>query len=571
MEYADSEHVFIGFRQDDPARLGDPLLVPRAILNEHVYFAGQTGGAKTALGIILLLVQLARPYLAPARDPLGRVVRDGYGRPAFRAAREPRPPIVILDMKGDAALFNTARIIAAANGHPFRFFSIDPGRPSHYFDPFQNLQPKAPIFLAELFLQALNLFHGEDYGASFFTRQHRRVLLTAMEEFEKGKRSIDSWQQLYEGAKQLKGRLNRDATELLSVLHAMTFYPQMRAAGRAQTSANVIHMPTVLEERQLVYFWLPSGTTSLSVREIGKLALYSLFDAAERRTAAGNRVQTYVFIDEFHRIAGENLEAILTMSRGFGLSLVMANQDPKALRLKNFDLRSTVYNNTRYKQFFTVTDADEIRDLMTISGEKTEWLEATSEATQLDAFGYVRGYSISRSKRESKVPRLSADTPRLVSDDQESSLVWITRGGGYADLQGVPTWVKSAWPIAYDEYQRRADFSKLPWPAVEEDAPKEDPGDGGGPASRTAEGEKSAATQSTEYEQNVAMMERLLAAAVGTGSGAAPAVKSAPAPEDGDAAKKPKRAKKEPPPSRVKRTAARKAKREKKEPPPEKH
>jgi hypothetical protein len=500
MEYAESEHLFFGLRQDEGPFFGDPLLVPREVVNGHVYIAGQTGSGKTALGIIPLITQLAMPYYAPLRDAGGAILRDGFGRVRFKAEPEPRPAFLNIDLKGDPAYFNTCRVLAEKHGYPFRFFSIDRRHSSHYFNPFRNLQPRAPIELCEILMQALSLFHGEDYGASFFTRQHRRLLLTVLDDAEKAQTKIESWRQLYLSASQLKGRLFRDATELLSVLHAMTFYPQMEGLREPPQGTTSIHMHTVLEEGQMVYFWLPSGAASLSVREIAKLAVYSLFTAARERAEQGKKRQAYVFIDEFHRVAGENMDPMLTLSRAFGLSFILSNQDPKALELRNFDLKATVYANTRLKQFFTLTDSDENRRLVALSGEKRVERETVTASRQLDAWGFLRGTSESRALREERAPRLDEDTLRLITDDADSSLVWVARGAGLCDLKGVPVWVKGLWPMSFEEYARRSDFSKVPWPRVEE-APTSIP---------PADVEKSRDRADALYEQNVKAMEDLL-------------------------------------------------------------
>jgi len=438
-----SEHLIIGDLIAEDGVPSDPFFLPRDVLNEHAYLCGQTGSGKTSVGFIPLLHQLTRPYRKPIRDAKGNIVSDGNGKPAFMDLApqwsEHRPPIVILDLKGDPVLFNTARLLAAQRGYPFRFFSIDERKASHVFDPFQNLQPRSPIEFCEIILSALSLLHGDAYGESYFAAQHRFALLKALAPAPDTRRTIRDWKHIWDLLLPSPKRgdptraLSKDATHLLTVIYALTFYPQMRADGRSSDSRGVIHMPTVIEDRQMVYFWLPAES-EMSVREIGKLAIYALHTAAKERSEAKPPRQTYVFIDEFHLLASEKLDRILTTARQRGLTFIMANQHSGALRLKTFDLRATVMNSTRFKQFFTVSSLDDLRELMELSGEKSRYLEtfgwSTRYAPGIFGANLVTGHTDSYSRREEITSRLNCDMLRRINADQlrtgESITVVIT-------------------------------------------------------------------------------------------------------------------------------------------------
>lgn len=476
-----SEHLIIGDLVNEDGTPGDPFFLPREVLNEHAYICGQTGSGKTSVGFIPLLHQLTRPYRKPVRDARGEIVRDpDSGKPSFSnlAPEWPkhRPPIVIIDLKGDPVLFNTARILAATHGYPFRFFTIDERKTSHVFDPFQNLQPRSPIEFCEILLSALSLLHGDAYGEGYFSAQHRFALLRALAPTPETRRVVRDWKHLWDVLlPKSKGGdrtriLSKDATHLLTVIYAMTFYPQMRADERPVDSRAVIHMPTVIEDRQLAYFWLPAES-EMSVREIGKLALYALHTAAKERSESNPPVQTYVFIDEFHLLASEKLDRILTTARQRGLTFIMANQHSGALRLKNFDLRASVMNSTRFKQFFTISSLDDVRELMELSGEKSRYLETSGSSTYYspDLFGrLVVGASESRSMREEVISRLDRELIRRINADQLSSLVWISRDSGFAQLEGVPHWIRSGWPMSAVEYENRRYFhGEMAWPPAD--------------------------------------------------------------------------------------------------------
>lgn len=477
-----SEHLVIGDTVGEDGVSGDPFFLPRDILNEHAYICGQTGSGKTSVGFIPLIHQLTRPYRKPVRDERGQIVRDpGTGRPSFVHLASDwskhRPPIVIIDLKGDPVLFNTARIVSAQHGYPFRFFSLDERKASHIFDPFQNLQPRSPIEFCEIILSALSLLHGDAYGESYFSAQHRFALLKALAPTPETRRVIRDWKHLWDvllpsGKKGDPTRsLSKDATHLLTVIYAMTFYPQMRADGRPCDSRAVIHMPTVLEDRQMAYFWLPAES-EMSVREIGKLVVYALHTAARERSEARPPIQAYVFIDEFHLLASEKLDRILTTSRQRGLTFIMANQHSDALRLKTFDLRASVMNSTRFKQFFTISSLDDVRELTELAGEKSRYLESFGRTTRYlhGPFGgsLEVGHSESHSSREEMTSRLNRDMLRRINADQLSSLVWISRDSGYAQLEGVPHWVRGHWPMSAAEYENRRYFhDEMAWPSAD--------------------------------------------------------------------------------------------------------
>lgn len=463
----EAEHLFLGLRSGTNER----VLLDRAILREHVYIVGQTGSGKTALGIMPLLIQLIRGHLQPETDRDKRTT--GRWEPA------PPAPIMILDLKGDLALFNTARLEAEKAQRTFLFFSADGRKVTHRFDPFVSIyaETRTPIEVCELLIQAMNLFHGEQYGASYYSRQHRDLLLTVIAELHKAGKKITSWDELYQLVKmRFDKRRFRDAVDLLTVIHALTFYDQLTLKGRTNDSEPVIHMPDVLQKRQIVYFWLPSLLVNMSVREIAKLALYTYLTAASDYNGSleeGQRpLQSYVIIDEFQRIAAENLSVILQQVRTAYVSLILANQDPSDLKLPDIDLRSTVKTNTRMKQYFTVTDPREIEELTLLSGEEIDYLqtETVDVSKQLhfedgliltSRTGHSIGEKHSEGRKEYVRTRLQMNDIIEMNNLPQESLIHIVRDAGLTRLGGMPTRVLSPWPLGRREYERR---HLLPWP-----------------------------------------------------------------------------------------------------------
>jgi hypothetical protein len=83
-----------------------PVLIHLKLLFEHFHILGGTGIGKTTLGLMTNLIQLIRR-------------KDG--------------PVVIVDCKGDMALFNTARLEAERAGRKFKWFTNRQGHSTYVF------------------------------------------------------------------------------------------------------------------------------------------------------------------------------------------------------------------------------------------------------------------------------------------------------------------------------------------------------------------------------------------------------------------------------------------------------
>ncbi|GFO82171.1 MAG: hypothetical protein A49_17980 [Methyloceanibacter sp.] len=293
------------------------MLVDRSIVNEHCYFVGETGSGKTSLGIMPLIIQLIRGFTNPST-----------GQPVAPH------PMIILDLKGDPALFHTVRAETEARGQKFLFFTPEKGKRTYYFNPFQSLRSanRTITQLCELMLDSLSLSYGEAMVApitrgkteccctppSRWTRLPTPLKSSIVDLRPFPKKTQKSMGHGPQDEEQLPKRI--DAFELLSTIQVLTAYPMLTTVKDPAHVEAAIHMPTVLEQNQVVYFWLPAALESVSVREIGKLALFSLLSAAIDRQAAGlPRRQAYLVIDEFQRIAGSNFKIVLEQARSFGI------------------------------------------------------------------------------------------------------------------------------------------------------------------------------------------------------------------------------------------------------------
>lgn len=326
-----------------------PMLLHEGILAEHCYIVGPSGSGKTSLGIMPLLMQLIRGGKTLSAEP-----------------SEPYP-VIVLDLKGDAALFHTVRTEAEARGQKFEFFSTEKDAPTYRFNPFRGFdrESRTVAQLCQLILDSLSLNHGKGYGRSYYTERSRSVLSLTLSKYK----DVFSFDDLHDALEETlrstqDTRAKNDAFELLSVIQMLKEYPQLVTGPDedVSTTEGVIFMPNVLRDRKVVYFWLPAALESISVGEIAKLVLFNLRTAAQdwKRKNPSDPRRVILVIDELQRVAGENLQGILQDARSFGISAILANQSLEDLQSPTgFDLAPTIMTNTRVKFFFTSSSEHE--------------------------------------------------------------------------------------------------------------------------------------------------------------------------------------------------------------------
>jgi len=460
----EADHLFLGV--EPHAQF--PVLLDKKVLSEHVYIVGDTGSGKTALGIMPILIQLLRGNAAPGSTPEAPKLTEP-------------PPLVIIDLKGDPALFHTVREESlrrrqaagitdeADPRYAFRYFTPSPHQSSHVFNPFDSMKSevRTDIQLCNLLLDSLNLNHGEGYGRSYYSRRSRMLLYQALTHRDDQSGRPTSIAELNEKLQRFmrgKGDIEHieaefasqhDTFELLATIRTLAEYPRLANSTTNIDRSTCIFMPDVLEHRQVAYFWLPAALESISVREIAKLALYSMLTAAIDRGSDPKRSarQAYLVIDEFQRIAGENFKIVLEQARSFGISAILANQTQQDLRTPDVDLRPTVHSNTRMKMYFSVTDPNDERELSEASGE--EIAEFVTRTLGGSSGGGTYAW------QQSLKPRLTRNDIMSASDHPNDLILKVSRGAGYTQFAGMPMVVRTTYAMSEPEYKQR---KREPWP-----------------------------------------------------------------------------------------------------------
>ena len=338
-----------------------PVLIPLELLFEHAHILGGTGTGKTALGLMPLSVQLVRR-------------NDG--------------PVIVLDLKGDMALFNTVRLEAEAAGRKFKWFTNKPYRSTYIFNPWQQayLDRMTIQEVLGLFLLSLNMHHGDDYGRGYFTLSSRTLLQVALQGQSESYRrrnlppptsAPESFIALHEEVRRLARNReeHRNGEHLLHVLKSLVDIPQLNLSPNKPdddaAARHAIHMPEVVRDKQVVYFWLQALTDLTTVSEIARLALYSAVMAAlAYREETGKKPRVFLICDEAQNLVAQNVANVLAQAREHGVSCVLAHQSMSQLNPPGgIDLRDLVMSCTTIKQFWSAREP-ELRDYISkISGE----------------------------------------------------------------------------------------------------------------------------------------------------------------------------------------------------------
>ena len=148
------------------------------------------------------------------------------------------------------------------------------------------------------------------------------------------------------------------ARHLAYILECLADFEQLNlapGAGVKQSAIDsAIHMPDVIANKEIVYFYLESGVDLSSVAELAQLAVYSLYVAAgEHYQRTGVRPKIFTIWDEAQVLVTQNIEPFLTQARSLGMGCILAHQHLNQLNPPGgVDLREAVLGNTAIKQVF---------------------------------------------------------------------------------------------------------------------------------------------------------------------------------------------------------------------------
>lgn len=366
------DEIFIGLHHDS----SQWMFVPRFLFTRHAYILGGSGSGKTTHALAQILIQLADPYVNSSCE------------------LQEAPPILIIDMKpnGDRYLRALAEQLAESRNQRLRFYSDDPDYESLVFDPLHCLRGiRYPLKLLETLLKAFSMIYPEGYGSDFFTNEQRVQLMEIL--YQDRPTSMKELIAFIRHATRGKSG-NSDARGLYSALAALEHAKHVRVDNGPINEDELIDFDRFFDNREVIYIHLNSRSLPLLSRDIGKLVLFSLLETASQREKESGKVQCYVAIDEFHRLAAQNIVEMLEDARSAGVGFLLAHQTADAMKTRDSDLFATIFENTSFKQFLTLENESVIRLLRLISPRIVERRLGGSTGT---TYGRSRSHVISRS------------------------------------------------------------------------------------------------------------------------------------------------------------------------------
>ena len=387
------------------------LFVPRFVFTRHAYILGGSGSGKTSHALAQLLIQLSESYV----DRKGQAHTE--------------PPLLIIDMKpnGDRYLRALAEQLAKARKQTLRFYSNDPDYDSLIFDPLRCLRGiKYPLKLLETLLKAFSMIYPEGYGSDFFTSEQRVQLMEIL--YHDRPTTMKELIAFIRHATRGKSG-NSDARGLYSALAALEHAKHIRVDDAPIADDKLIDFERFFEQREVMYVHLNSRSLSLLSRDIGKLVLFSLLETASQREKESRKVQCYVAIDEFHRLAARNVVEMLEDARSAGVGFLLAHQSADSMKTRDTDLFGTLFENTSFKQFLTLENETVIKLLRLISGRVAERRMGGSEGTST---GKTQSQMASRSNTSSRGTTDSRTSTNSVFPSDYSSTNSSTQGESHS-------------------------------------------------------------------------------------------------------------------------------------------
>lgn len=343
-------HLYLGRSLADRV----PWLLQRELLTAHAHLLGGSRSGKTSLGLISLIAQL----VAHADSS-----------------------VVVIDLKGDNALFWSTFVEATRAGLPFKWFTLQPGAASFAFNPFTQWfdRHRGVNARSQSYLTALDLYFGESYGKGFFGT----VSLDTFSRFLTHFRDVKSFADLSRYAEEPGSFAAthtdaEDSKHLRMVLRQLAAVSPLNLTERTRPAVapavldHALDFSSVVTHPQVVYFSLASLEDSLTAKSVGKLALYAAVQAASVMRRLGPGVPVYLILDEFQQLVAHNVKIMLEMARAVGVHLVLSHQDVSQLKTEEFDIASTIESSTTLKLVFEASSTAGLRYLQETGGEVRE-------------------------------------------------------------------------------------------------------------------------------------------------------------------------------------------------------
>jgi|GEM_PF-4111606 len=366
-----------------------PTLLDGSLLEQHMHILGSTGSGKTSRSFMPMFEH--------------QIMLNNS-------------PLFMFDLKGDDAAFHSARIAAEAAGRKFNYWTNVPTRSTRLLNVLgQTHMRNVDVWqIAQLLLVSLNLFHGTDYGAFYFSSVALGTLATALDFEDQSHRDptdpclafvatestkqVKTFKQLLDRVKQVSKSVDeyKSAEGLITVIRQLASQLYLNPACDCPIPQSVIDNALQIHELLLpdpktglypvTYFYMRSVSDYLTVMLIYKMVVYQIFSCmtdiidahADEPLPVPPPSMVGCFTDEFQRVCDDSLTLLLEQIRSARIVLFMANQDPSQLRKRSIDLTDTVWSNLQNKLIFTCRDENFMNRLLRCSGERIRVMQSNS-------------------------------------------------------------------------------------------------------------------------------------------------------------------------------------------------
>lgn len=369
--------VFVGLHPDS----GVPMLVPREVLYDHAYIVGATGSGKTSCGMIPLLEQLS-------------LHQDGKGN---SLGDLPPHPVIVIDLKEspDPGLKAAADRVAQARrlGEQCLLFSAKKRVESLRWDLLSEARkldgiPEQSGFILNGFGLVYDPVYGEEYFANSMRTALNKVLESNGLESLTYNRLVELVGELISKKAARKPNLFKGTSEVAtSWRDARGLYDKIQSlrhvdkiySDSLEIAAGTLDLSEIIDEGQVLYVHLPSTFMPNDSWDIGRMLVFSLMaksvDTIYTGTSPlGKKRRCFIFIDEFQRMGVKNIVQRFEDARALGLTFILSHQTPKSLPTKDGKLDELIFQNTAFRQAFTIEDLDLLQTFERLSGLKSHYL-----------------------------------------------------------------------------------------------------------------------------------------------------------------------------------------------------
>lgn len=228
---------------------------------------------------------------------------------------------------------------------------------------------------------------------------------------------------------------------LMAVLNRASMFDSDRRMRQIVGQTNTIDWERVLNEHGVALVNLKAGSNVASeqARMLGIMIIHQIINAAKHRQKHQHEKQFYLYVDEFSLIASEDFREALTGLAGFGVSVILAQQDLHDLMIEDEGkLYSAVMNNTAIKVVFGMYDVDEARKLADtifvseISGARQKYQQENRAFAPLSKSKMTESVTDGSSSTTGGSRGYGSSETRTVDPESGEEII-STRGLNYSD------------------------------------------------------------------------------------------------------------------------------------------